>query len=46
MDANVLLEYANRSVMEIKDADSLTSVVEILNNHFSKYYYNIELRLY
>jgi hypothetical protein len=46
MDASVLLEYANRAVMEIKDIDNLTSITEVLNNYFSKYYYNIELRLY
>jgi len=46
MDASVLLEYANRAVMEIKNIDSLTSITEILNNYFSKFYYNIELRLY
>ena len=46
MDASVLLEYANRAVMEIKNIDSLTSITEVLNTHFSKYYYNIELRLY
>ena len=46
IDASVLLEYANRAVMEIKNIDSLTSITEVLNNHFSKFYYNIELRLY
>lgn len=46
MDASVLLEYSNRAVMEIKNADNLISITEILNNHFSKFYYNIELRLY
>ena len=46
MDASVLLEYANRAVMEIKNAYNLISITEVLNNHFSKFYYNIELRLY
>ena len=46
MDASVLLEYANRAVMEIKNIDSITSITEVLNNYFSKFYYNIELRLY
>jgi hypothetical protein len=45
-DSSVLLEYANRAVMEIKNAYTITSITEILNNYFSKFYYNIELRLY